>query len=652
MLRLIDALRLTGTKLRTRKIRLSITMIVSSLLFATLLAGLTAIYATKQSLERFDTDNLNGRFLLNQNVHKNNLGMSVDRADLMVKAEQQREELIKEKQAAAKRLGIDYDPKSEPEVVEKFDDYKMLVSTHPIVVKLMQEENAKSPELTQQAQDEFATSLGAIASFPAREITPVGGALIFMDGGRENFSEDTDFSLQAQDSPKAELMSRATNDYVMISNELLGGYLLSDTKLSPGEIPLIVRHRDAETLMNLTPLGPGASVNEQIDRLKTLRQKSNDLTFSLCWRNSASRQLLTTALEQKKMLEKQAKLPAAERVKPDFEYQLPTEESCGEVAIIKDNRPAAQKALDEKQRQFDAQFNPEKLAPAVQQKLTFRIVGLMPDDPEMAQSGLSSFLYQFMNNRLSYSWIIPEDTSPESAQQNFITLISENQPSIDRFIRQNTIYEFDDPEKARHYMQTVDCVWDDEPIDGPMLMKSQTKSDLPICLDGYFLSSAPIGSNSLVIYDAMQRLQPIIFWSFVGVTALASFILLIMIGRTIADSRRESAVFRALGATRFSISQIYLTYTVAIASFIAILSVGLGLLAVKLLDKSFSGELTTTLRAGLTPSDLETTFSFWLIDWRIIGAIIAGIIIAALTASFLPLLRNTRRNPIKDMRDE
>ena len=50
MLRLTDTLRLAGTKLRTRKIRTSITVVISGLLFALLTAALVLTQSALNNL--------------------------------------------------------------------------------------------------------------------------------------------------------------------------------------------------------------------------------------------------------------------------------------------------------------------------------------------------------------------------------------------------------------------------------------------------------------------------------------------------------------------------------------------------------------------------------------------------------------------------
>lgn len=223
------------------------------------------------------------------------------------------------------------------------------------------------------------------------------------------------------------------------------------------------------------------------------------------------------------------------------------------------------------------------------------------------------------------------------------------------------IYEFSDPNKARSYLAAASC---GEGASGgtggtdlfaqpePVEASKTQKSNKSICLPHYVVFASPTGSNSLVNYDAMERLKPIIMWTFIGVTIIAAFILLIIISRTIADSRKESAVFRALGATRLDISQIYFVYTMIVALLTALFSIAAGLIVVYIADNLLASQITATLRIAMTPKDLATTFHFWTIDWIVIGAVALSIIAAAVLACLIPLIRNTRRNPIKDMRDE
>ena len=657
MLRITDSLRLAGTKLRVRRIRLSITVVVSGLLFAALLAGLTMLMGAQRSVEEFDRGSLNSRYLVAQTaIRPNNIDFT---SNLTARAEAERTQMIKDKQALAARLGLPYDPKSEPPIMQSFPDSPPYPNSQSVVVqRIIREELTKLPRLTADAQWQFARTRGAVRQFSIQSIA-ANGMLNYMERGIESFDDKRQ---QNNQPTPLEEFKQQFGSITTIDQSLLGGYLLAGASAKPNEIPLIIRYQDAEALLGLKPLDKNASNDTQLARLKELRQKAGQLTFSACYRNPASQELLQTAKQQIQAAANQAKKPSADYVKPDREYAMPSADSCAAPAVVKDNRSAEAKRTEANQRQFDQTFGSAQPEPA-QAKFTFRVVGLMPDGIEAAQSDIGSFLQQFLSTRLSYTWIMPRGsmtTAAQTALESTIQTANNDQGGANRD-ETLAIYEFSDPNKARSYLAAASCgegnsggteITDLSAQPEPAEASKTQKSNKSICLPHYVVFASPTGSNSLVSYDAMERLKPIIMWTFIGVTIIAAFILLIIISRTIADSRKESAVFRALGATRLDISQIYFVYTMIVALLTALFSVTAGLIVVYIADNVFASQITATLRIAMTPKDLATTFHFWTIDWIVIGAVALSIIAAAVLACLIPLIRNTRRNPIKDMRDE
>ena len=647
MLRITDSLRLAGTKLRVRRIRLSITVVVSGLLFAALLAGLTMLMGAQRSIEEFDRGSLNSRYLVAQTaIRPNNIEFT---SNLTARAEAERTQMIKDKQALAARLGLPYDPKSEPPIMQSFPDSQPYPNDQSVIVqRLIRQETAKLPRLTADAQWQFARTRGAVRQFSIQSIA-ANGMLNYMERGIESFDDKRQ---QNNQPTPLEEFKQQFGSITAIDQSLLGGYLLAGASAKPSEIPLIIRYQDAETLLGLKPLDKNASNDTQLARLKELRQKAGQLTFSACYRNPASQELLQTAKQQIQAAANQAKKPSADYVKPDREYAMPSADSCAAPAVVKDNRSAETRRTEANQRQFDQTFGSTQPEPA-QAKFTFRVVGLMPDDIEAAQSDIGSFLQQFLSTRLSHTWIVPHGsmtTAAQTALESTIQTANNDQGGANRD-ETLAIYEFSDPNKARSYLAAASCGEGAAQPEPAEASKTQ-KSNKSICLPRYVVFASPTGSNSLVNYDAMERLKPIIMWTFIGVTIIAAFILLIIISRTIADSRKESAVFRALGATRLDISQIYFVYTMIVALLTALFSIAAGLIVVYIADNLLASQITATLRIAMTPKDLATTFRFWTIDWTIIGAVALSIIAAAVLACLIPIIRNTRRNPIKDMRDE
>ena len=657
MLRITDSLRLAGTKLRVRRIRLSITVVVSGLLFAALLAGLTMLMGAQRSVEEFDRGSLNSRYLVAQTaIRPNNIEFT---SNLTARAEAERTQMIKDKQALAARLGLPYDPKSEPPIMQSFPDSQPYPNDQSVIVqRLIRQETAKLPRLTADAQWQFARTRGAVRQFSIQSIA-ANGMLNYMERGIESFDDKRQ---QNNQPTPLEEFKQQFGSITTIDQSLLGGYLLAGASAKPNEIPLIIRYQDAETLLGLKPLDKNASNDTQLARLKELRQKAGQLTFSACYRNPASQELLQTAKQQIQAAANQAKKPSADYVKPDREYAMPPADSCAAPAVIKDNRSVEAKRTEANQRYFDQTFGSAQPEPA-QAKFTFRVVGLMPDCIEAAQSDIGSFLQQFLSARLAYTWIMPRGsmtTAAQTALESTIQTANNDQGGANRD-ETLAIYEFSDPNKARSYLAAASCgegnsggteITDLSAQPEPAEASKTQKPDKSICLPHYVLFASPTGSNSLVNYDAMERLKPIIMWTFIGVTIIAAFILLIIISRTIADSRKESAVFRALGATRLDISQIYFVYTMIVALLTALFSITAGLVVVYIADNLLASQITATLRIAMTSKDLATTFHFWTIDWMVIGAVALSIIAAAVLACLIPLIRNTRRNPIKDMRDE
>ena len=148
-----------------------------------------------------------------------------------------------------------------------------------------------------------------------------------------------------------------------------------------------------------------------------------------------------------------------------------------------------------------------------------------------------------------------------------------------------------------------------------------------------------------------------IFWKIsrfvlLAIVIIAALIMMGNVGKIIADSRRETAVFRALGAKRLDISQIYLTFTVLICAFITVMSLALGSLAAYFVHQRYTDELSVQAVLTYNAQDLHKQFSLFGVNPLYIGAIAGLVLIAGLLAASLPLLTNTRRNPIRDMRDD
>ena len=634
MLRTLDASKLALTKLRTRKIRLAATIIVAGLLFGIVVFGLTVLRASMASIERFGRDTMSTRYLLAYSNHNENqsdlfYNPPQDAKDRILALHKQH---IADKKAAAKALGVEYDEKSEEEPITKIDqDDSGSLNRNSWAVKtfLRQYTDEKNP-LKPERIDAAAKRFGSSVTYRIQNVGGRDGSLDVMIGGREDFQRNK----EAVPEQLNEFVSAAGYQEILDESLLNYYFLPHRAHAASNEIPVFISYNDAAVLLGKKPLPTTAQPQQHIERIRELRNEAGNITIQVCYRNNASSHLIQQALDQQRTA---ANKPKNEfDVKPSIEYALPAADNCGGAIVKKDNRSANEKMADEKLQKFNQQFSTENITPQ-QAKLTYRVVGLLPDTAY--GDDLKSKLAGALNANMPSRWIIPKQTFEAGAAKTYLpNILTTERQELSGGLSDTTIYEFIDAEHARAFYHATMC-------------NGQPK-DKDLCVDGVSNFTRPFGSNSLVIEELRQQLTPILWYSLLGVIGAAAFILMLTISRTVADSRKESAIFRALGATRLDIAQIYVMYTLLLAGLIALFAIAAGLIGAGAIDVLYSADFSTAARYIIMPRDLNTTFQLFAFDPRIIALAAASIVAAALIGSILPLARNTRRNPMKDMRDE
>ena len=634
MLRILDASKLALTKLRTRKIRLAVTIIVAGLLFGVVVFGLTVLRASMASIGRFSRDTMSTRYLLaysNHNKDQSELFYNTpqDAKDRILALHKQH---IADKKAAAKALGVEYDEKSEEEPIMKInqdDSGSLNRNSWAVKTFLRQYTNEKNP-LKPERIDAAAKRFGSSVTYRIQNVGGRDGSLDVMIGGREDFQRNK----EAVPEQLNEFVSAAGYQEILDESLLNYYFLPHRAHAASNEIPVFISYNDAAVLLGKKPLPTTAQPQQHIERIRELRNEAGNITIQVCYRNNASSHLIQQALDQQRTA---ANKPKNEfDVKPSIEYALPAADSCGGAIVKKDNRSASEKMADEKLQKFNQQFSTENITPQ-QAKLTYRVVGLLPDTAY--GDDLKSKLAGALNANMPSRWIIPKQTFEAGAAKTYLpNILTTERQELSGGLSDTTIYEFIDAEHARAFYHATMC--------------NVQPKDKDLCVDGVSNFTRPFGSNSLVIEELQQQLTPILWYSLLGVIGVAAFILMLTISRTVADSRKESAIFRALGATRLDIAQIYVMYTLLLAGLIALFAIVAGLIGAGVIDVLYSADFSTAARYIIMPRDLNTTFQLFTFDPLIIALAAVSIVAAALIGSILPLVRNTRRNPMKDMRDE
>jgi hypothetical protein len=304
------------------------------------------------------------------------------------------------------------------------------------------------------------------------------------------------------------------------------------------------------------------------------------------------------------------------------------------VVVERDVRAKAQKQTDANQETFNEQFNVTK--PADQQKIAFQIVGLVPDPQNAPSNSASGILQGLLGSSLAGVIAIPQnlyDQLPSAQRYNGILL-----PRVTAFGFNPVTYyaEFDSASSARSFIDQKSCT---------------TKPDGSCSTPEKPFSMGAYGSNSIGLKDVERKFNSALYTAAIVVVAIAIVIMTGTVGRMLADSRRETAVFRAIGANRWDIVVVYGLYTLLLSLMIAAASLALGLLLARLGDAHIWKRVTVQAKLAFGGADTPLAFHFfgysmrvWLVATAAIGAGLLGMI--------FPLLRNIRRNPIKDMREE
>lgn len=641
MIRLRDASLLALTKLRTRRVRTLITIVVSGLLFAALIAALIVTQGARTSVESFNQEGINNRYIVSATADSPLGGADnsiLHNLDVQKRAQQIYDQTVTDKAAAAKKLGISYDPKSEPLPLMQLGD-----GTHGRPVKTIL--NIGRSPAASQAVKEYLT-VHPIPALPelktaAAPYHPIGfynvtganpnGTVATMHSGHETFDDAYGNGTGAHDD-----MLQSGN-LAKVDSHLTTQFLLPKVATTdPNAIPLVVPYSQVERLLNLPKLAKNASTEQQLNRVKQLYVEAAKLTFSACYRNPTSTQQIQLALQQAA----DAATHAGDKnyQKPAITYGLPADDSCAPATIASDMRTKAEKTLADSQLQFDTQFSTTSVVPE-QQKLTFRIAGLYPDSTAgNDNTNFGNLLQSIVGSSLGGTIAVPSDLLAQMPNASAISaLLFPSSTDYFGFPLTSYFVEFSSAKDAAQFIADKSCTTTYEGTCATATRQFQIHT---------------YGNSSVALGDLQQKFTHVFTIATLVVTAIAIIIMSTTIGRMITDGRRETAVFRAIGAKRLDIIAIYGVYTVCLSLAVALFALGVGTTIAFAIDNHFWHETTIQAQLLFGASDPTREFHFFALNWPAIGTILLVAIGAGIVSMIWPIIRNVRRNPIKDMREE
>lgn len=640
----LDTLTLARTKIRSKRLRLLITTIVSALVFG-VLAGVTVLVdGMGASLTRFAQANLGERFLVSGGPNFNAGPQAMFdpyNPDAIKQVEDLNKTYLAERKAAATEYGItDYDPRSEiPPFIEDNSpgvpaEFRRQINPQSIAyqryVAAVEAQDQGAPQ-DLAAFTALVEPLGATEVYQARDLSHL--QLTYLVNGQEDLSGAAP---PTQEPAPATQTALATGQFTMLPDSLVAPFMTAPADAAPTGIPVLISADEAmltfDDQLGL-PKRPSDTAS-QVSWFTQVRDRVRGSTFTSCYRNEAERARIEQTRSQ--LSEIAAGRGNADFVKPPVIYALPTT-PCGMVTVVEDTRTARQRALDTNRESFEARFVPPQEPRA--ELVTFEVAGLMPASPAQS-SGVDAVLASLVGVNYGFAAIVPETSwaalPAELKHESLLTTPAPSAAQMPMYGPPATfIASFPTIEQAKTAVRQNSC----------MMSWTPECETMPFALSTY-------GTNYLAVDDITTQARPLLIVLFAIAFGIATIIIWAMMGRVIADSRRETAVFRAIGAKRSDIMAVYLTYSLWVALRIVVVAALIAAAIAGFVQFRYADRATDIAQLAYAVFTPEPRFSFIGLRAPLLWGIFSGIIVMSLVAITPPLLRNIRRNPIKDMRDE
>jgi hypothetical protein len=404
-------------------------------------------------------------------------------------------------------------------------------------------------------------------------------------------------------------------------------------------VPVIAPFSAGEEVVGLKPLPQTATSQQKLDRLVELRKSVPGKTAQICYRNTASAELVSQAIQQRDDIA--ANKNNKDYVMPTLLYQLP-DTPCGPVTIKSDKRSADEKKQADNQKLFDKTFNKE--VDPVQGIVTVRIVGINTDVSYQGGLSATNIISSVFSSTMGTGWFSPN----EAMDQNEITQRIRG-GTTSSFPPGNLAYyaEFNSLKAATDFMKKYSC---DVNQTGPGMSPSRLAI---ACADkGKPFNMSSYGNSAGAIEEFRSGIWKVSRYAILIIVSVAALVMMGNVGKIIADSRRETSVFRALGAKRLDITQVYLTYTMLVSLLVALCATIFGSVGAYTLNQHYSQELSIQAIITYSAQDVHKQFTIFGFNPLYVGAVILLAILSGLLSASIPLLTNMRRNPIRDMRDD
>ncbi len=654
MIRPSYALKLARTKLRSKRGVLITSIVVASLLFAALIAMVIVFTGAEKSASEFIKKAGNDRYLVKTTPY-----IPYEQVDLLgtpslediraIKAYEK--EYYQELRDKYVSLGLTYDESLE---VPALEPVAYLPETLPEEQRV--KANWASPVIEEMRQRKFE-SYAETATNKLSDLEAIGGkygasgyslvgksspleplpGLRLVKDGKEDFG-DSEFKAGNLTTYGYYTNAIHNGQYSFTDQKLLSRYLLTTDTSSLKGVPVVVSAQEAASLFG-EKVGIGEEPQNARDKrvwLNDIQTKLNGQIYQACYRNSAEQVLL------EKIQRDYADMKNNENTegykKPSLLYEYPTE-TCGDIVVEEDTRTTLEKQADENTEEVQKKLG-NYVAPS-HRLLTFQIVGIKyaqtyTDYTKSVDEYVKSLLVSQDDSMALDIPLQMYDSLPDELK--FTDIQQGNNARVTQYAAMNNdfaarVLEFSSVDDARAFLDNETCP------------SSETSCDKK------FLAS-PYGSNYLILDEIGKMFNRIATIAFPAVLGLAAVIIWFTISRIMAENRKETAVYRAMGAKRRDVTSIYITYILLVALQIVLISLMLGVAAAFAVDYLYGALLTDVAVTAFGILENAPRFSLFSLESPLLLAVVGSIVVVSIAASIQPLIRNVVRPPIRDIRDE
>ncbi len=606
-MKIIDAYALASTKRKTRRTRTAIITVISSLLFAVLFFAALLLAGLQQGAEAYKNVGLNDRFIAK--------ATPLTQGSLFETSSQQASNEAKA-DLAKRGIKLPADIEENPEFMNEVNDRMSRLIDQESLKQLVDYEatiNTFSPQATYH-----------LSAVPRLSADDMGRYQNDKDSYLEKAQKSVD---DPENAPPGEATSQWTYTEENITYGSVESGLLSAFK-QPSQsfdwragdpYPVLVSYQYLRQRLGNTSV-QGLSAAEVSARYADLIKQHTGDTLSFCYRDKTAQQELDGVLRYNKKVNEDkdtATVPIAVENCKSFDQAV-----LKKHGLVEGVDPNAPKPL----------FPKTTVKTAEVRIVTFKIVGFLP---AVEASGsfdiLSSLTFMVNDWQMNNPFLIPAEVVKQDEwlqqQSSAGGMFSMN------WVQPTLFVEFNDRAQQKTYIDS-----------GCQGMECVGNSSKPI------ISS--FGSVKVALEEVITFVLKGLIIAVLVVGIIASVMFMTTISKIIADSVREIAVFRAIGASRWDIAQIYVLYGLMIAVSSLLAALCFAALATYAVSSNYSEQVSQTFVSVLGAYDQPRTISLLGVEPLWLAVVAGALFFAALLGIIVAVVANMHRNIVKYMREE